>query len=125
MNVMNIGLFVLYLVEFCLCPFLLLLPSAPSLFPLSLLSATFFMNGFVENSLHPTSSSPSRCRYDLLQTSVNLSRLPVPVEATADEPSGFIFASSDFQSNPKLLVLIHGSGVVSAFLLSYYLQKCP
>lgn len=41
--------------------------------------------------------------------------LDVQVDATEDEPTGFIYLSPDALSNPsKLLVLIQGSGVVRA-----------
>lgn len=53
--------------------------------------------------------------YKLLETECKLKRAPVPSDATGDEPSTFIFLSEDALANTeKLLVLIHGSGVVRA-----------
>lgn len=50
--------------------------------------------------------------YDLLLNDTGLKKLPVPV---GQSPSSFIFASDDALSNPyKLMILIHGSGVVRA-----------
>ncbi|KAK3919597.1 Cotranscriptional regulator FAM172A [Frankliniella fusca] len=50
--------------------------------------------------------------YELLINDLNLKKLEVPEGQT---PSSFIFASEDALSNPdKLIVLIHGSGVVRA-----------
>lgn len=50
--------------------------------------------------------------YQLLTDDVGLKKLPVPEN---QDPSSFIFASEDALSNPyKLMVLIHGSGVVRA-----------
>jgi len=45
---------------------------------------------------------------------VKLRRVAIPIDAADDEPTGFVFASPDFDSNPRLCVLIHGSGVVRA-----------
>jgi len=52
--------------------------------------------------------------YDLLETSVGLQRVTIPIDKREREPSGFVFASRDFQTNPNLLLLINGSGVVRA-----------
>ncbi|KAK8389491.1 hypothetical protein O3P69_008886 [Scylla paramamosain] len=53
--------------------------------------------------------------YKLLESECNLKRAPVPYDATEDDDSTFVFHSDDALSNPdKLLVLIHGSGVVRA-----------
>lgn len=52
--------------------------------------------------------------YDLLETSVGLQRVTIPIDKREREPSGFVFASSDYQTNPNLLLLINGSGVVRA-----------
>lgn len=53
--------------------------------------------------------------YKLLETECKLKRAPVPHNATDDDNSTFIFLSDDALSNPdKLLVIIHGSGVVRA-----------
>lgn len=53
--------------------------------------------------------------YELLETKCSLKRLPVPHDARRDEPSTFIFVSADALTNKeKLLILIHGSGVVRA-----------
>ncbi|XP_051786145.1 cotranscriptional regulator FAM172A homolog [Erpetoichthys calabaricus] len=53
--------------------------------------------------------------YELLENECNLKKEFLPVDATENEPKSFIFLSEDALSNPdKLLVLIHGSGVVRA-----------
>lgn len=53
--------------------------------------------------------------YKLLETECKLKRAPVPHDASKDEPSTFVFISEDALVNTeKLLVLIHGSGVVRA-----------
>lgn len=47
-----------------------------------------------------------------MSENVGLKKLPVPED---QDPSSFIFASEDALSNPdKLMILIHGSGVVRA-----------
>lgn len=52
--------------------------------------------------------------YNLLEKKCNLNRLSVPSDAK-DEESTFVFGSKDLYTNSdKLLVLIHGSGVVRA-----------
>lgn len=51
--------------------------------------------------------------YEILTNDLNLEKLDVP--DNGQTPSSFIFASKDALSNPdKLMVLIHGSGVVRA-----------
>uniref|UniRef100_A0A8D3A824 ARB2 cotranscriptional regulator A n=1 Tax=Scophthalmus maximus TaxID=52904 RepID=A0A8D3A824_SCOMX len=53
--------------------------------------------------------------YELLEKKCNMTKAFLPVEATDDEPTSFIYLSPDALSNPsKLLVLIQGSGVVRA-----------
>ncbi|XP_069887190.1 cotranscriptional regulator ARB2A isoform X6 [Dipodomys merriami] len=53
--------------------------------------------------------------YDLLEKDCNLKKISIPVDATESEPKSFIFMSEDALTNPqKLMVLIHGSGVVRA-----------
>uniref|UniRef100_A0A669DUT3 ARB2 cotranscriptional regulator A n=1 Tax=Oreochromis niloticus TaxID=8128 RepID=A0A669DUT3_ORENI len=53
--------------------------------------------------------------YELLEKKCNMTKETLPVDATEDEPTGFIYLSPDALSNPsKLLVLIQGSGVVRA-----------
>ncbi|XP_049651805.1 cotranscriptional regulator FAM172A isoform X4 [Accipiter gentilis] len=53
--------------------------------------------------------------YELLQTECHLKKVTLPVDATESEPKSFIFMSEDALTNPdKLLVLIHGNGVVRA-----------
>nr|XP_033774921.1 cotranscriptional regulator FAM172A isoform X3 [Geotrypetes seraphini] len=53
--------------------------------------------------------------YDLLEKECNLKKVHLPVDATEDEPKSFIFMSEDAMTNTeKLMVLIHGSGVVRA-----------
>ncbi|XP_075449241.1 cotranscriptional regulator ARB2A isoform X1 [Ascaphus truei] len=53
--------------------------------------------------------------YELLEKECNLQKVYLPVDSTESEPKSFIFMSEDATTNPeKLLVLIHGSGVVRA-----------
>ncbi|XP_061673564.1 cotranscriptional regulator FAM172A homolog [Syngnathoides biaculeatus] len=53
--------------------------------------------------------------YELLEKKCNMTKAILPVDATVDEPSSFIYLSPNALSNPsKLLVLIQGSGVVRA-----------
>ncbi|XP_017662764.1 PREDICTED: protein FAM172A isoform X4 [Lepidothrix coronata] len=53
--------------------------------------------------------------YELLQKECHLKKVTLPVDATESEPKSFIFMSEDALINPdKLLVLIHGNGVVRA-----------
>ncbi|KAK7072207.1 hypothetical protein SK128_020539, partial [Halocaridina rubra] len=55
--------------------------------------------------------------YKLLETECGLKRYSVPVDIDEkhNEAGTFIFASDDALTNPdKLLILIHGSGVVRA-----------
>ncbi|XP_061875233.1 cotranscriptional regulator FAM172A isoform X2 [Colius striatus] len=53
--------------------------------------------------------------YELLQKECHLKKATLPVDATESEPKSFIFMSEDALTNPdKLLVLIHGNGVVRA-----------
>ncbi|XP_030049249.1 cotranscriptional regulator ARB2A isoform X3 [Microcaecilia unicolor] len=53
--------------------------------------------------------------YDLLEKECNLKKIYLPVDATDNEPKSFIFMSEDAMTNTeKLMVLIHGSGVVRA-----------
>uniref|UniRef100_A0A665SXX2 Arb2 domain-containing protein n=1 Tax=Echeneis naucrates TaxID=173247 RepID=A0A665SXX2_ECHNA len=53
--------------------------------------------------------------YELLEKKCNMTKAFLPVDATEDEPTSFIYQSPDALSNPsKLLVLIQGSGVVRA-----------
>ncbi|NXE79072.1 F172A protein, partial [Cochlearius cochlearius] len=53
--------------------------------------------------------------YELLQKECHLKKVTLPVDATESEPKSFIFMSEDALTNPdKLLVLIHGNGVVRA-----------
>ncbi|KAK1176558.1 cotranscriptional regulator FAM172A isoform X1 [Acipenser oxyrinchus oxyrinchus] len=53
--------------------------------------------------------------YELLEKECNMKKEILPVDATDDEPKSFIYLTEDALSNPdKLLVLIHGSGVVRA-----------
>jgi len=49
--------------------------------------------------------------YAMLEARCQLSRLAVPASPAGP---GFVFASSDWQSSERLLVLVHGSGVVRA-----------
>uniref|UniRef100_U3K359 ARB2 cotranscriptional regulator A n=1 Tax=Ficedula albicollis TaxID=59894 RepID=U3K359_FICAL len=53
--------------------------------------------------------------YELLQNECHLKKVTLPVDAIESEPKSFIFMSEDALVNPdKLLVLIHGNGVVRA-----------
>ncbi|XP_012815245.1 cotranscriptional regulator FAM172A homolog isoform X3 [Xenopus tropicalis] len=53
--------------------------------------------------------------YELLEKDCELEKVYLPVDATDSEPRSFIFMSKDAMTNPdKMLVLIHGSGVVRA-----------
>ncbi|XP_049723896.1 cotranscriptional regulator FAM172A isoform X1 [Elephas maximus indicus] len=53
--------------------------------------------------------------YELLEKDCSLKKVSIPVDATESEPKSFIFMSEDALTNPqKLMVLIHGSGVVRA-----------
>ncbi|XP_045703801.1 cotranscriptional regulator FAM172A isoform X4 [Phyllostomus hastatus] len=53
--------------------------------------------------------------YELLEKDCNLKKISIPIDATESEPKSFIFMSEDALTNPqKLMVLIHGSGVVRA-----------
>ncbi|XP_015705178.1 cotranscriptional regulator FAM172A isoform X1 [Coturnix japonica] len=53
--------------------------------------------------------------YRLLEDECHLKKVTLPVDATENEPKSFIFMSEDALTNPdKLLVLIHGNGVVRA-----------
>ncbi|ELU03974.1 hypothetical protein CAPTEDRAFT_148827 [Capitella teleta] len=53
--------------------------------------------------------------YSLLETETKLKRIYLPEDAAEDEPRSFVFASEDALTNPdRLMLLIHGSGVVRA-----------
>ena len=53
--------------------------------------------------------------YHLLETEAGLKRVYIPIDSTEGEAQSFIFLSEDALSNTdKLLILIHGSGVVRA-----------
>ncbi|XP_048788020.1 cotranscriptional regulator FAM172A isoform X2 [Lagopus muta] len=53
--------------------------------------------------------------YGLLEKECHLKKITLPVDAAENEPKSFIFMSEDALTNPdKLLVLIHGNGVVRA-----------
>ncbi|XP_033107488.1 myb-like protein X isoform X2 [Anneissia japonica] len=57
--------------------------------------------------------------YDLLESECNLKRIPVPLDTDKDavkgEPKSFVFASENaLTTTGKLMILIHGSGVVRA-----------
>ncbi|XP_051876287.1 cotranscriptional regulator FAM172A homolog isoform X4 [Pristis pectinata] len=55
----------------------------------------------------------THCVYDLLEKECHLKKVYLPVDAAEDEPKSFIFVSEDATTNPdRLMVLIHGSGVV-------------
>ncbi len=74
--------------------------------------------------------------YDLLESKAGLRRLelvPAGAEGAVDEPRSHVFVSPDLAVNQeKLLILIHGSGVVRAGQWArrcaqncYYLEFCP
>ncbi|KAF0309336.1 Protein FAM172A [Amphibalanus amphitrite] len=52
--------------------------------------------------------------YALLESEAGLQRLPVPANAADGEPTTFVFASANYRTADKLLLLVHGSGVVRA-----------
>ena len=52
--------------------------------------------------------------YTLLETRGGLERIYLPIGATETQPRSFIFATPDALSKGKLLLLVHGSGVVRA-----------
>ncbi|KAL9987349.1 hypothetical protein ACROYT_G001639 [Oculina patagonica] len=52
--------------------------------------------------------------YQLLEEEVKLKKHIIPVDAKEDESTNFIFMGDDAMTNDKLMVLIHGSGVVRA-----------
>ncbi|XP_019339008.1 cotranscriptional regulator FAM172A isoform X6 [Alligator mississippiensis] len=53
--------------------------------------------------------------YGLLEKECHLKKVTLPIDASESEPKSFIFMSEDAMTNPdKLIVLIHGSGVVRA-----------
>lgn len=52
--------------------------------------------------------------YELLQTKVGLEKKKVPLDPEEGGVQGFFFASPDFEKQEKLMILIHGSGVVRA-----------
>lgn len=53
--------------------------------------------------------------YKLLEAECKLKRAPVPYDCVNEDEGSFIFLSDDALSNPdKLMVLIHGTGVVRA-----------
>lgn len=55
----------------------------------------------------------THCVYELLEKECHLKKVYLPVDATEDEPKSFIFMSEDATTNPdKLMILIHGNGVV-------------
>ena len=45
---------------------------------------------------------------------MNLKRVPIPKHLSESDSKSFVFVSEDFESNPNLCVIIHGSGVVRA-----------
>ncbi|XP_071039132.1 cotranscriptional regulator ARB2A homolog isoform X2 [Parasteatoda tepidariorum] len=52
--------------------------------------------------------------YNLLEEEGQLKRMYLPLDATKKEPRTFIFHSDDAFTNERLVILIHGSGVVRA-----------
>ncbi|XP_055995243.1 cotranscriptional regulator FAM172A homolog isoform X2 [Ostrea edulis] len=52
--------------------------------------------------------------YQLLEEKHNLKKVKIPVDAECDEPTSFFYMSEDALDKDKLLILIHGNGVVRA-----------
>lgn len=52
--------------------------------------------------------------YQLLEDKHNLKKFTIPVDAEPDEPTSFFYMSEDALDKDKLLILIHGNGVVRA-----------
>eukprot|EP00794_Sanderia_malayensis_P009769 gene9769-10768_t len=52
--------------------------------------------------------------YFLLEEDEELEKVPIPLDAVGQEPRSCIFKSKDMDKMEKLLILIHGSGVVRA-----------
>ncbi|XP_071845777.1 cotranscriptional regulator ARB2A homolog [Apostichopus japonicus] len=53
--------------------------------------------------------------YNLLETEAGLKRIPIPIDADDTEAKSFIFTSKEqFTETDKVLLLIHGNGVVRA-----------
>ncbi|CAF0922543.1 unnamed protein product [Adineta ricciae] len=52
--------------------------------------------------------------YEQLEGLYHLKRIQIPIDARPGEPTGFFFASEDFQDADKLMIIIHGTGVVRA-----------
>ncbi|KAG7243936.1 hypothetical protein INR49_006094, partial [Caranx melampygus] len=74
-----------------------------------------FEYAFNERSMGLIAKIITQYVYELLEKKCNMTKAFLPVDATEDEPTSFIYQSPDALSNPsKLLVLIQGSGVVRA-----------
>ncbi|XP_073200583.1 cotranscriptional regulator ARB2A isoform X7 [Lepidochelys kempii] len=75
-----------------------------------------FENGNIpENRIQNVLDIITKYVYELLEKECHLKKVTLPVDATESEPKSFIFMSEDALTNPdKLMVLIHGSGVVRA-----------
>ncbi|CAF4221836.1 unnamed protein product [Adineta steineri] len=52
--------------------------------------------------------------FDLLESTCQLQRVSVPIDAKRDEQKSFIFVSNDLSTADYLMVIIHGTGVVRA-----------
>ncbi|PRD31447.1 UNVERIFIED_CONTAM: hypothetical protein NCL1_23542 [Trichonephila clavipes] len=52
--------------------------------------------------------------YHLLETECNLIKMTLPLDVATEEPSTFIYHSEDAFRNEKIVILIHGNGVVRA-----------
>lgn len=52
--------------------------------------------------------------FKLLERECKLKRIEIPVDAAPTDPRGFFFASENAWTNDRLMLLIHGSGVVKA-----------
>ncbi|KAF8794685.1 FAM172 family protein like [Argiope bruennichi] len=63
---------------------------------------------------HFTSALVTDYVYDLLEKESGLKKMTIPLDALEDEPTTFIFHSDDAFTNEKIVILIHGSGVVRA-----------
>ncbi|XP_061173554.1 uncharacterized protein LOC133182722 [Saccostrea echinata] len=62
--------------------------------------------------------------YKLLEDKHNLQKVTIPVDAEPDEPTSFFYMSEDALNKDKLLILIHGNGVVRAEQWARRLSVC-
>ncbi|GIY42217.1 cotranscriptional regulator FAM172A, partial [Caerostris darwini] len=55
--------------------------------------------------------------YDLLEKECGLKKRTVPLDAHSGEPTTSIFHSEDAFTNDKIVILIHGTGVVRSWTM--------